>query len=162
MKLITNSILLVFTLMSIQSGICQTQPKNKEIARFYFEEVVNKQRLYLLNKVFADSFRVHILVDSTENKGTIATQRDFLKYLFKAFPDIRYSIGDIIEEGDRIAMRVIFSATHRDEFWGYPPKENRIKYLSEIFFFRFDNSKVVESWVQFDLHNLYKQLKGEK
>jgi predicted ester cyclase len=162
MKLTKAYILLFLYFLPIQKAICQNRLTNKEIARFYFEEVVNKQRLDLLGQVFADSFRVHILVDSTEKQGTIANQTSFLKYLFKAFPDIRYDIGDIIEEGDKVAMRVSLSASHKNEFWGHLPAGNRVKYLSEIFFFRLKSGKVVESWVQVDLYNLFRQLKGEK
>jgi steroid delta-isomerase-like uncharacterized protein len=146
--------------MSIQTGLGQTPSGNKAVSRSYFEEVVNKQKLELLKNVFADSFLVHVLLDSTEARKSVADQATFLKYFFKAFPDVHYSIGDIMEDGDRVAMRVMFSGTHRGEFWGYAPSGNHIKYLSEIFFFRFQNGKVVEVWVQFDLYNLFKQLKN--
>jgi steroid delta-isomerase-like uncharacterized protein len=160
MKWTKSSPILVLTLMSIQVGLCQPPSGNKAIARSYFEVVVNKQRPEELNQVFADSFLVHVLLDSTEGRKTIAEQADFLKYFFKAFPDVHYSIGDIMEDDNRVAMRVMFSGTHKGEFWGYPPSGNHIKYLSEIFFFRFKNGKVVEVWVQFDLYNLFKQLKS--
>jgi len=148
--------------VAVQNGLCQDTDVNKKIAKFYIEEIVNKQKLDLLNKVFADSFLVHILIDSTQTKQTIAGQAKFLKYLFTAFPDIHYKVGDILGEANKIAMRVTFTATHKDEFWGYKSLGNRVNYLSEIFFFRFSDGKVVESWVQFDLYNLFKQLKGEK
>ncbi len=162
MKLIKLITVIVLMFATIENATCQDKDSNKKIARFYMEEIVNKQKLEWLNQVFADTFLVHILIDSTQNQQTIAGQTGFLKYLFKAFPDIRYTVGDIIGEGDKIAMQVTLSATHKDEFWGYKASGNRVNYLSEIFFFRFKNGKVVESWVQFDLHNLFRQLKGEK
>ncbi|MBL7731315.1 MAG: ester cyclase [Chitinophagaceae bacterium] len=162
MKFIRLITLTVIMCMAIEKVACQDKDGNKVVARFYIEEIVNKQKLELLNQVFADSFLVHILTDSTQNLQSIEAQADFLKYLFKAFPDIHYTVGDIIGDGDKIAMRVTLSATHKDEFWGYKASGNRINHLSEIFFFRFINGKVVESWVQIDLYNLYRQLKGEK
>ena len=162
MKFIRLITLTVIMCLAIEKASCQDKDGNKKVARFYIEEIVNKQKLELLNQVFADSFLVHILIDSTQNLHSIEAQAEFLKYLFKAFPDIHYTVGDIIGEGDKIAMRLTLSATHKDEFWGYKASGNRINYLSEIFFFRFTNGKVVESWVQFDLHNLFRQLKGEK
>jgi steroid delta-isomerase-like uncharacterized protein len=116
----------------------------------------------LLNKVFADTFLVHILIDGTQSQTNIVQQRKFLKYMLKAFPDIHYSIGDMIEEDSKVAIRVTLNATHKDEFWGYSAVGNRVKYLSEIFFFRFKKGKIVESWVQFDKYNLFKQLEGKK
>lgn len=147
---------------TIQNASGQDKESNKKVARFYFEEIVNKQKLELLKQVFADTFLVHILTDSSQNLQNIPGQTEFLSYLFKAFPDIHYTVQEILGEGDNIAMRVSFSATHKDEFWGYKALNNHINYLSEIFFFRFSNGKVVEIWVQIDLHNLFRQLKGEK
>jgi len=162
MKFIKPAICIVIFCVTIQNALCQGKESNLKVAKFYFEEIVNKQKLDLLNQIFADTFLVHILIDSTHKLQTISSQKEFLEYLFKAFPDIHYTIGDIIGEQDKLALRVTLSATHRDEFWGYKGLGNRVNYLSEIFFFRFSNGKVVESWVQFDLHNLFRQLKGEK
>jgi steroid delta-isomerase-like uncharacterized protein len=162
MRWIKLNVILAFASMSLHSGLCQTSSTNKAIAKFYFEEVVNRQRLEGLNKVFADTFLVHSLLDSTETRKTIADQADFLKYLFKAFPDIHYTIGDILGADNRVVMRVMFSGTHKGEFWGFPASGNHIGYLSEIFFFRFSNNKIVESWVQLDLYDLFKQLQNAK
>lgn len=162
MKFIRLIICIIIMGMEIQNAFGQNIEANKKVAKFYIEEIVNKQRTELLHQVFADTFLVHILIDSTQNLQTIATQAAFLKYLFKAFPDIHYLVGDIIAEGDKIAMRVTLSGTHTDEFWGYKGLGNRLNYLSEIFFFRLTKGKVVESWVQLDLHNLFRQLKSEK
>lgn len=140
------------------NGICQNTDNNKEVVSRYFEEVVNEQKLELLNTVFADSFRTHRLIDNTLQKNTLKSQKEFLKYLFNAFPDIHYTIGDLIEERDKVVARVTLTATHKGEFWGYDASGNKIDYLSEIFFYRFENGKVVEQWVQFDLHNLFRIL----
>ncbi|HTR31568.1 MAG TPA: ester cyclase [Puia sp.] len=155
-----TALALIFILVMGRTIPGRGQSGNKATARYYFEEVVNRQDLKGLSKVFADSFVVHVLLDSTETKKSIADQADFLRYFFKAFPDVHYSIGDVLESDNRIAMRVIFSGTHNGEFWGYPPPGNHIKYLSEIFFFRFKRGKVEELWVQLDLYNLFRQLKN--
>ena len=147
--------------VSIQNGTGQTTSINKAVAERYFEEVVNNRKLDLLDKIYADSFLVHVLNDSTESYKTIATQRDFLTYLFTAFPDIHYTIGDIFAEEDRVVMRVTLTATHKNEFWGYKASGNRIRYLSEIFFFRFENGRIRETWVQLDLYTLFKRLASQ-
>lgn len=161
MKKIAINVFLALVVLSSQKVIAQNKLSNREVARFYFEEVVNKQKLDMLNKVYADSFLVHVLTDNTDNPSTIATQHGFLKYLLKAFPDIHYTISEMYEEGDKIAVRLIAKGTHKGEFWGHPASGNSIKNVSDIFFFRFKDGKVVESWVQLDLHQLFKQIKGE-
>lgn len=81
MKWIALSIILV--LIWIHPTPAQNPSANKAIAKYYFEEVVNHQKLEELTRVFADSFLVHVLLDSTDTKKNIAEQADFLKYLLK-------------------------------------------------------------------------------
>jgi predicted ester cyclase len=142
----------------VHSGHGQEHLKNKYVAKRYFEEVVNRQNLSLLPEVFADPFRTNNLLDNTSTSKKLAEHTQFLQYLFRAFPDIHYTIGDIICESDKVFIRVGLSATHKNEFLGYEASGNRINHLSEIFVFRFEEGKIVESWYQLDLHNLFKLL----
>jgi steroid delta-isomerase-like uncharacterized protein len=141
---------------------CQTLEQNKEKARLYIEECLNKRKIELVDSIFADSFQVHVLLDNTQSISTRIALKDFLKTLFDAFPDIHYTVGDIIAEANKVAMRVSFSGTHKKDFLGIKANGKKVDYLSEIFFFRFENGKIVEDWVQLDLYNLFKKMKGEK
>lgn len=138
----------------------QPLSKNKEVVRKYLLEVVSNKRLDLLETVAAKNRIAHFLNDNTDDTG-IEQLREFLQYLFKAFPDLYYTIGDLIEENDKVAARVIFHGTHKGEFMGIPASNNRIDYLSEVFFFRIKDGKIVEQWTQLDLQTLSKKLKGE-
>ena len=145
-----------------QKGNSQDYLRNKHVAKRYLEEVVNRQILSLLPEIFADPFRTNNLLNDTGVSKTLAEHRQFLEYLFRAFPDIHYTIGDVIGEGDRVFMRVSLSGTHKNEFLGYEASGNHIRHLSEIFVFRFKEGKIVESWYQLDLHNLFKLLDSTK
>ena len=132
MRVLKLVITLVVILLSNQVGNCQIQVKNKDVIIRYFDEVVNKRKVDLLHEIFTDSFLVHNLTDSTQKYSTLESQKKFLLYLFKAFPDIHYSIGDLIEEGNKVVLRTSLSATHKNEFWGYKGSGNRIRYSSTI------------------------------
>jgi steroid delta-isomerase-like uncharacterized protein len=149
-------------LFAIQSAKCQSTMENKKVVLRYIEEVVNQRKLDLMKDVFTDNFIRHDLMDSTEKVLTVADQQKGISNLLKAFPDIYYVVGDIIAEGDKVVMRAAWHATHKSTFMGIEASGNRIDYLSEIFFFRLENGKIVERWVQFDLYTLLKKLKGEK
>lgn len=154
-------LLFVLLLIFINTQIAFSRElSNKTVVIRYFEEVINKKNLELLNQVFADTFRVHVLNNNSEEVKSISEQKAFLEYLFNAFPDINYSIGDIVEEGDKLALRVTISATHKNEFLGNEPLGHKLNNLSEIFFFRIKDGKIVETWVQIDFYTLYNQLKG--
>jgi len=78
--------------------------------------VVNKKKPELLEAIFADTFRTHILLDNTQENNTQRSQEGFFTYLFNAFPDIHYTIGDLIVEGNRIVARVKLTANHKTKF----------------------------------------------
>lgn len=159
------SVILTLCLFATVSNAQQSHTnveQNKAIARRYFEEMVNKQNLDILDELVSKDRVSHGLLDGKEGARGIEPLRKFLVYLFKAFPDIHYTIGDIIAEDDKVVARVIFSGTHKDEFFGYPASNTRIDYLSEIFFMRIENGKIAEAWTQLDLYNLFKSLRGEK
>ena len=149
-------------LMFTQTAKAQTTSENKKVVLRYIEEVVNQRKLELMDQVFAEKFLRHDLMDSTEKVLSVAEQKKGIAGLVKAFPDLYYVVGDIIAEGDKVVMRAVLHGTHKGAFMGVEPLGNRIDYLSEIFFFRLENGKIVERWVQFDLYNLFKKLKGEK
>lgn len=161
MKEMIKSSILFVVLMYVSNCLSQTIEQNKTVARLYIEECVNKRNLNLVDQIFADSFKVHSLLDSSEEFSSRKELKDFLSTLFKAFPDIHYTVGDIIAESDKVVMRVSFTGTHEKEILGIKATGRKIKYLSEIFFFRFENGKIVEDWVQLDLYNLFLKLKDQ-
>ena len=55
-----------------------------------------------------------------------------------AFPDYRFDVEDVVAEGDRVAVRVRVSGTHRGEMMGLPPTGKRIA-TSGIELFRFED-----------------------
>lgn len=42
-----------------------------------------------------------------------------------AFPDFRYEVKDVISEGEKMAVRDVFTGTHRGDFMGIPATGNR-------------------------------------
>ena len=92
---------------------------------------------------------------------TIADQKKRLSDLFHAFPDFQYTVSDIIAEGDKVVVRAVFQGTQKNTFMKTESLSNRVN-LSEIIFYRLENGKIVERWTQLDLHNLFKEMRGEK
>ena len=81
----------------------------------------------------------------------------FLTHLFTAFPDDAVSIGEIVAEGDRVAYRGTESGTHKAEFLGIPATGKSATW-TEIQFFRIQDGKVAEHWVDVDLFSWFTQL----
>jgi predicted ester cyclase len=53
-----------------------------------------------------------------------------------AFPDLRFTIEELIAEGDRVAGRLIMRGTHEGPFMGIPPTERPVE-PAHLHFVRF-------------------------
>ncbi len=162
MRLQTFAIIVVSFTLFVFSARGQSPEENKKVISHYLLEIINGRKLELLGEVFAEKFVRHDLNDSTDTWMTIADQQKRLSDLFQAFPDFYYTVCDIIAEGDKVVVRAVWHGTQKNMFMKTESSGNRVDYLSEIIFYRLENGKIVERWVQLDLYNLFKKMKGEK
>ena len=62
-----------------------------------------------------------------------------------AFPDIKFTIEDMIAEGDKVVVRLTCSGTNRGEILGIAPTNKRVT-VPEISIWRIVGGKFVEEW----------------
>jgi steroid delta-isomerase-like uncharacterized protein len=90
-----------------------------------------------------------------------ATGAEALKHiwsmLLRIYPDIHLTVEDLIAEGDKVVGRTTVTGTHRGDFMGVAPTGKSITY-NEMFIFRFDNGRVVETWGVVDVYAQMKQI----
>ena len=132
-----------------------TPEENKARVRSAFDEFINKQNLDVVPEYVAPNFVGHYpgfpLVEGAEGF------RQFLSKYNTAFSNNQVTIEDIIAEGDRVALRLTFRATHTGEFAGIPPTGKQIQ-LTAINFFHIVDGKAVEQWANQDDIGLLQQL----
>jgi len=85
---------------------------------------------------------------------------EFVKMLRNAFPDITYSIEELIAVEDRVISRFIVRGTHEGEYQGIPATGNKIE-VSGIVMTRIENGKIVEDKEELDALGLMMQLDME-
>jgi len=71
----------------------------------------------------------------------------------RGFSDFRVDILMQIAEGDRVATRWRFSATHTGDYLGHPATGRRATWTG-VQIDRFANGRIVESWVDWDKYRL--------
>ena len=64
---------------------------------------------------------------------------------YKAFPDWREEIMELVAEGNTVAGRFRCSGTHLGKFLGEPPTGKRME-VEEVFFLRVKDGKFVDFW----------------
>jgi predicted ester cyclase len=79
------------------------------------------------------------------------------KRLHNAFPDISFSIEELIAVGDKVISRYIMRGTHQGEFAGIPATGNKVE-ISGIMIGRIENEKIVEEKEEMDMLGLFMQL----
>ena len=73
------------------------------------------------------------------------------------FPDIQWTLEEMIAENDTVAARFIMRGTHQATFFGVPASGKEIQ-VQAVNFYRFSNGKIVEERGQPDLMALLQQI----
>jgi len=77
--------------------------------------------------------------------------------MYSAFPDFHFTIDDMVVEGDKVAVRLTATGTHKGEFRGIPPTNKKVT-MWEIQIDRVAGGKFVEGWSRYDTLGLMQQL----
>jgi len=84
-----------------------------------------------------------------------------IKHVFEAFrtafPDLRFSVEDMIAEGEQVVSRLTMHGTHQGDFQGIPPTGKAVTQTG-IDILRLAGGKVIERWGEFDNLGLMQQL----
>ena len=126
--------------------------ENKEIARRFMEECWNKGDKGAMRDLIADKCRYHDPVfPGVENvQQHIASCRS-------AFPDLRFTIEDMIGERNEVVVHWTVRGTHKGLFLGVQPT-NRPCTVSGTSISRMEGGKVIEHWADWNLMTLMEQL----
>ena len=128
--------------------------QNKALARRMIEEVWNQGNLALLDEIVAANYVGHNPSMTVQGPEGI---KQFILMYRSAFPDLHFTIEDMIAEGDRVVTRWSSSGTHRGPLSGIPPTGKHVTGTG-IAISRFVDAKFAEGWTEFDLLGVLQQL----
>ena len=123
---------------------------NKAIIRRIFEECFNQGNLSLCNEVASPRL---VGPHGAGPEGLRAT----IQFVRGQFGSPRFTIEDIIAEGDTVAVRWSMSGTHSGPLFGTTPSGKPLVNRANVFY-RFEDGKVVQTWLQSDQVGLLEQL----
>ncbi len=129
----------------------------KDTVTRLYDEVFNAARPEVADQIVAPAFVVHGTprTDARGPEAIKATER----LLRAAFPDLHFTLDDMIAEGDRVAVRWSMRGTHRAEFMGVPATGRQVC-LQACVIFRIENGCIAELWPVIDHAGLLQQLHG--
>jgi len=118
-------------------------------------EVINNNRFELIDELYATNY-----VEHTPQPGVPPTREGFKQTaiaLKEAFPDLQYTIDDVVEGGDRIVHRLTASGTMKGEFAGMAPT-GKYATWTEVHIGRVVNGRLTEHWGVIDQLSMLIQL----
>ncbi|EIM95309.1 hypothetical protein WQE_39969 [Paraburkholderia hospita] len=82
---------------------------------------------------------------------------EILGMMRSGFPDIQWTLEEMVAENDTVAARFTMCGTHEAPFFGVPAGGKKIQ-VQAVNFYRFQNGKIVAERGQPDLLTLLKQI----
>src|SRR6266852_3817155 len=93
---------------------------------------------------------VRPLYDEVWNKRRVSR-------LIAAFPDLRFTIEDIVGENEKLAVSWTISGTHKGEFMGVPATNKKVS-VDGITINHIVNAKIMDSYISWDALGMMQQL----
>jgi predicted ester cyclase len=132
---------------------------NKLLLKRWFEEVWNQKSEAAIDKMFSPEGKSHgfpepdsVLVGPESFK---AIHRSFCG----AFPDLRVDVGEIVAEGDLVAVRWKVLMTHLGDHLGFAATNKKASLAGSTFAIVKDG-KIIEGWNHMDLGALMQKLQA--
>lgn len=129
---------------------------NKTLVRRLFDEVWNKGHQQVADELFAQNYQHHDSSSPDLGRGPESEKKRVALYR-NAFPDIRFTVEDLIAEGESVTARWSCHGTHKGELNGIAPTGKQIT-ISGISVSRFTNGKMIEGYVNWDALGMMQQL----
>jgi steroid delta-isomerase-like uncharacterized protein len=130
--------------------------QNKLIARRLYEECWSQGKLDVLDQLVASDCRMHDQVFPSLPPG-LESVRNHIKNCRTAFPDLQFTLNDMIAEKDEVVVHWTGKGTQRGQFLGLQPT-NKTASVSGTSIMRIRNGKVTETWADWNLMTLLENL----
>lgn len=119
---------------------------------------MNERNVEAATAQLADDFVNHGAIPGAQGRDAFPR---LIGIMWKAMPDMKYRLDDVIAEGDRVVCRVTMTGTQTGplEFKHAPvPATGREVVTEQIHIFRIANGKVAEHWLGRDDIGMMRQL----
>jgi steroid delta-isomerase-like uncharacterized protein len=131
------------------------EEQNKELMRKLVEEWNKGSNEYYMQLMASD----YAFYTPSGNPNSMSREEAAanLEAFWKGFPDLTFSIEEMIAKGDRLTTRWIGRGTHEGEFMGIPATGKKIEF-SGLVISHIQNGKLIEDREDADILGLMQQL----
>ncbi|HZN88487.1 MAG TPA: ester cyclase [Thermoleophilaceae bacterium] len=120
-----------------------TLEANKALIRRVFEEVIPAGDASAMRELAAPDFLDH---DPLPGQPPGAAGAEYVvATMHGAHPDLRFTIEDLVAEGDRVVIRWTLRGTNTGPLFGRPPTGQEVE-LAAVVIFRIADGRLAERW----------------
>lgn len=129
----------------------QSNEQNKATVRKLYEDILNTGKLELANQIIAEEYTgVRGEKGATGFAETIHSVR-------LAFPDIKWTVEDLIAEDDKVVIRWSWKGTNLGSFGGFQASNKMVTYHA-ITIYELNGGKIIKAWMQSDRLGFLEQI----
>ena len=133
---------------------------NLTIIHRFVEELWNGRNLDVADEIFANNCVTHQLRSGSPETSAPRdpeTIKQHVREWLKAFPDLKFSVEQMVASGERVASHLIMQGTQTGTWMGIAPSGKQIS-IQMMTIHRIEAGKIVEDWVLVDSLGLFQQL----
>ena len=128
---------------------------NKVLLRRFLSEVWNQGRLNLIDELVDPAYVSHVahIPQVSDREGL----KQWVSAVRTAFPDIRFTIEDLLADDEKTTHRWSSVASHQGEFLGVSGTGKKVV-CRGMSITRFSGGRIVEEWGEWDALRLLEQI----
>ena len=132
----------------------------KQVMIKFVEELWNARRLDVADSIISPNCMTHQLRSGVPMDAVARGPHDIkidITQWTASFPDLRFSVEQMLCEGDRVGMQLRMEGTQRGEWMGIPASCRKIQ-IRMFTVHRIAQGKIVEDWFQVEWLGVFQQL----
>ena len=131
----------------------------KAVVWRFLEEIWHQGNLQVIDEIIASNYVRHTSHYREGGRDVHGREgaRQSIATFRAAFPDVRFTVEDMLVAEDKVIVRWTCRGTHRGAFLGVSPTEKAVAFTG-INIYRIANGQIVERWAEDDGISLYQQL----
>lgn len=133
---------------------------NRAVVRRFYDELWNDRRIEIADEIIAADCVSHQLASGAADAPTPRPPELIKQHVaawLAGFPDLHFTVEQIIAEGDRVVTHSRMRGTHTGAWHGLAPTGRAVS-LPMIVIQRISGGKIAEDWVLVDSLGFYQQL----
>lgn len=129
----------------------QIQDRNKATICKLYENILNTGKLDMLNQIISEEY---IGVRGEKGAPGFAETVNSIRL---GFPDIKWTVEDLIADGNKVVIRWTWKGTNTGSFRGFPASNKQVT-DNAIAIYEFSEDKVISAWIQSDRLGFLQQI----